>query len=229
MRRLGSMPAWPKESDYIKIVVDDASAYGAHRPTLDRETLKAVIDAAHKRGKLTVVHIGKQDDAREAIDAGADGLAHLFADSAPLPDFAKLVASHHAFVVPTLSVLESVSGIASGSALTTDSQLSPFLTSDDTTNLKRSFPKFATALNEKYAEETVAQLKSAHVRILAGTDAPNPGTSHGASIHRELELLVRSGLSAEEALAAATSVPAAAFHLDDRGSLRQESALISCW
>ncbi len=204
-------------SDYIKIVVDDASAYGAHRPTLDRETLKAVIDAAHKRGKLTVVHIGKQGDAREAIEAGADGLAHLFADSAPQPDFAQLVASHHAFVVPTLSVLESVSGIASGSALTTDSHLSPFLTSDDTTNLKRSFPKFATALNEKYAEETVAQLKSAHVRILAGTDAPNPGTSHGASIHRELELLVRSGLSPEEALEAATSVPAAAFRLDDRG------------
>lgn len=206
-------------SDYIKIVVDDASAYGAHRPTLDKETLKAVIDAAHKRGKLAVVHIGKQSDAHEAIEAGADGLAHLFADSAPQPDFAPLVASHHAFVVPTLSVLESVSGTASGVTLTTDLHLAPFLTGDDTASLNRSFPKFATALNEKYAEETVVQLNSAHVQILAGTDAPNPGTSHGVSIHRELELLVRSGLSPQEALAAATSVPAAVFHLDDRGTI----------
>src|SRR5215467_10914684 len=94
-------------SDYIKIVVDDASAYGGHRPTLDIQTVKALIDAAHKRGKLAIVHIGTQKDARAVIEAGADGLAHLFSDSAPTPDFASVVAAHHAFVVPTLSVLES--------------------------------------------------------------------------------------------------------------------------
>jgi imidazolonepropionase-like amidohydrolase len=204
-------------SDYIKIVIDDASAYGGHRPTLNQETLKAIVDAAHKRGKLAVVHIGTQQDARHAIDAGADGLAHLFADSAPAPDFAAFVAAHHTFVIPTLDVLESVSGTPSGESLTTDSRLGPYLTADDISNLKKSFPKFSTAPSEKYAEQTVAELNAAHVRILAGTDAPNPGTSHGASVHRELELLVRSGLTPSEALAAATSTPAAAFHLDDRG------------
>jgi imidazolonepropionase-like amidohydrolase len=204
-------------SDYIKIVYDDASTYGGHRPTLSKETLKAVIDAAHTRGKLAVVHIGSQQQARDVIEAGADGLAHLFADSAPAPDFGSFVASHHAFVVPTLTVLEGVGGIASGESLTTDSRLTPYLTSDDTANLKRSFPKFPTAPNGKYAEQAVSQLKAAHVPVLAGTDAPNPGTSHGASMHRELELLVRSGLTPQEALASATSVPAAVFHLDDRG------------
>ena len=206
-------------SDYIKIVIDDASAYGGHRPTLNQETLKAVIDAAHKRGKLAVVHIGTQRDARAAIDAGADGLAHLFADSAPTPDFAKLAAAHHTFVVPTLDVLESVSGTASGESLAADSRLAPYLTTEDVGNLKRAFPKFTTSLSEKYAEQTVAHLKAAHVPVLAGTDAPNPGTSHGVSIHREMELLVRSGLTPTEALAAATSVPAAAFRLDDRGAI----------
>jgi imidazolonepropionase-like amidohydrolase len=204
-------------SDYIKIIVDDASAYGSHRPTLSIETVKALIDAAHKRGKLAVVHIGNQQEAHDVIAAGADGLAHLFSDSAPAPDFAKFAAAHHVFIVPTLDVLESVSGIASGDSLTTDSRLAPYLTGDDVTNLKRSFPKSPTALSEKYAEQTVAQLKAAHVPVLAGTDAPNPGTSHGVSIHRELELLVRSGLTPPEALAAATSVPARAFRLDDRG------------
>lgn len=203
-------------SDYIKIVVDDASAYGSHRPTLNIETVKALIDAAHKRGKLAVVHIGRQEDARAVIEAGADGLAHLFADSAQ-PDFAHLVAKHHAFVIPTLTVLESVSGTPSGESLTSDARLAPYLTADNIANLKRSFPKFSTLLSEKYAEEAVIQLKAAHVTVLAGTDAPNPGTSHGVSIHRELELLVRSGLTPQEALASATSVPAATFHLDDRG------------
>ena len=60
----------------------------------------------------------------------------------------------------------------------------------DTANLKRSFGKFPSHLSEKYAEQTVANLKAAHIPILAGTDAPNPGTSHGASIHRGLQLLV---------------------------------------
>lgn len=204
-------------SDYIKIVIDDGSAYGSHRATLDKETLKAIIDAAHKRGKIAVVHIGKQSDAREVIEAGADGLAHLFADSAPDPDFASLAAAHHVFVVPTLTVLESVSGTPSGESLTTHPSLAPYLRDDEVANLKRFFPKFLTPLSEKYAEETVSQLKAAHVPILAGTDAPNLGTSHGVSMHRELELLVRAGMSPREALAAATSVPAATFHLNDRG------------
>jgi imidazolonepropionase-like amidohydrolase len=204
-------------SDYIKIVVDDASAYGGHRPTLNMETVKALVEAAHKRGKLAVVHIGKQQDARAVIETGADGLAHLFADSAPAPDFGKFAAAHHVFVVPTLTVLDSISGTASRESLIADANLGPYLTSEDAANLKQAFPKFSTALSEKYAEETVAQLKAAGVPVLAGTDAPNPGTSHGASIHRELELLVRSGLTPLEALQAATSVPAATFHLDDRG------------
>jgi imidazolonepropionase-like amidohydrolase len=206
-------------SDYIKIVYDDFTTYGGHRPTLSKETLKAVIDAAHKRGKLAVVHIGSQQQARDVIDAGADGLAHLFADSAPAADFGSFVAAHHAFVVPTLTVLEGIGSVASGESLTTDSPLAPYLTADDVANLKRTFPNFPTGLSEKYAEQTVSQLKAAHVPVLAGTDAPNPGTSHGASIHRELELLVRSGLTPREALASATSVPAAAFHLDDRGMI----------
>src|SRR5262249_4997059 len=75
--------------------------------------------------------------------------------------------------------------------------------------------------DEKYAEQTVRALKAAGVPILVGTDAPNPGTAHGASLHRELELLVRAGLSPVEALAAATSAPAAAFHLSDRGEIAE--------
>ena len=57
------------------------------------------------------------------------------------------------------------------------------------------------------------------VPILAGTDAPNPGSWNGVSMHGELELLVRAGLSPSEALATATSVPAKTFHLSDRGRI----------
>jgi imidazolonepropionase-like amidohydrolase len=38
-------------------------------------------------------------------------------------------------------------------------------------------------------------------------------------LHGELELLVRAGFSLSDALAAATSVPATTFHLNDRGRI----------
>jgi hypothetical protein len=65
----------------------------------------------------------------------------------------------------------------------------------------------------------VRQLKAANVPILAGTDAANPGTAHGISLHGELELLVQAGLTPLEALRAATSAPAKAFGLSDRGRI----------
>jgi imidazolonepropionase-like amidohydrolase len=203
-------------SDYIKII---HTSVGWHRPTLSGETMKAVIDAAHERGKLAVVHIDDQQGAKEAINAGADGLAHLFPDSEPSADFGPLVAAHHVFVIPTLTVLESVSGTPSGESLTTDPRLKPYLTQENIAVLKRAISKSPENRSEKYAEDTVRELIAAHVPVLAGTDSGNPGTSHGVSIHRELELLVRSGLTPEQALAAATSVPAREFHLDDRGEI----------
>jgi len=46
-----------------------------------------------------------------------------------------------------------------------------------------------------------------------------PGTAPGISLHGELEYLVKAGLTAQQALAAATSVPASTFHLINRGRI----------
>jgi imidazolonepropionase-like amidohydrolase len=205
-------------SDYIKLVLDDASAYGGHRPTLSKETLAAAIAAAHRRGKLAVVHIATLQDAEEAINAGADGLAHLFVGAKSDPDFGRLVASHHAFVIPTLTVLQSVCGTPGGEPLLTDAHLSPYLDPSDITNLKKAFT-LPNKLSCAGSFEAVKQLKAAGVPILVGDDVPNPGTAPGATEHRELELLVEAGLTPTDALTAATSAPARIFHLDDRGTI----------
>jgi len=217
-------------SDYIKIVYDDGATYGLHIPTLSKETLQAVIAAAHQRNRLAVVHIGSLQGARDAIAARADGLAHLFVDRAPDPEFGRFAAAHHAFVVPTLTVLESVALRPSGASLAKDARVTPYIAPALLANLDRSFPH-RTPMHYEGAEETVRQLKAAGVPILAGSDAPNPGTSHGVSLHRELALLVQAGLTPVEALAAATSAPAHAFGLTDRGriaaGLRADLVLIA--
>jgi imidazolonepropionase-like amidohydrolase len=68
-------------------------------------------------------------------------------------------------------------------------------------------------------DEAVRQLVRARVPLLAGTDAPSPGATYGASLHGELELLVGAGLTPLQALTAATSAAAKAFRLEDRGRI----------
>jgi len=46
-----------------------------------------------------------------------------------------------------------------------------------------------------------------------------PGTGYGLSMHVELQLLTKCGLTAEEALSAATAVTAREFGLIDRGRI----------
>ena len=207
-------------SDYIKIVYDDGRAYALKRPTLDKAVVKAVIDAAHKRGKLAVVHVHSIAFAANAIDAGADGLVHVYSDSDAHAELVALAKRRGAFVIPTLAVNMSVTGTAAGAALMKDPRIDSLLTRNDHGQLQQAFPtrpgapaKFANA------EGAVRALHAAGVPILAGTDAPNPGTTHGVSMHNELELLVKAGLTPTQALASATSVPAAAFRLTDRGRI----------
>ncbi len=218
-------------SDYIKIILDNGSTYGINIPTINAETLKALVVAAHKRGRLVVVHVGSLDDANEAVDAGADGLAHLFLGKMPDADFGNRVAAHHMFVVPTLSVLASLAHAKAGAALTEDSHLAPYLDISDVKSLSTDFPFPGPKLDYSVANASLQQLKAAHVPILAGTDSPNPGTAHGASMHEELALLVKGGLTPTEALTAATLTPATTFHLSDRGriapGLRADLLLVS--
>jgi imidazolonepropionase-like amidohydrolase len=209
-------------SDFIKIVYDDCKTYSSGSPTLDKAELTAVIRAAHKRNKIAVVHITTLEQARTAINAGADGLAHLYYDEAFDPDFGRTAARHKAFVIPTFSVLESVSGTSGATALAEDSCCSPYLTQADIAGLKKTFPFSPKSGRKGYegAEKALRQLKAEGVPILAGTDTPNPGTAYGVSLHRELELLVQAGLTPVEALKAATSTPAEIFGLTKRGRIQ---------
>jgi imidazolonepropionase-like amidohydrolase len=211
-------------SDWIKIVYDDGRTYGMSTPTVSKETMRAVVDAAHKRGKLAVVHIGDLAGARDAIDAGADGIVHLFVDKEPDPEFGRFLSKHGAFAIPTLVVLKSVTGVAGGGTLVGDKRLDPYLTAATRASLETFFPRRASAppVNYPAAEAAVRQLAAANVPILAGSDAPNPGTAHGPALHRELELLVSAGLTPLQALVAATSAPAKAFRLRDRGRIAKE-------
>ncbi len=208
-------------SDFIKIILEDGSAFGMSRPTLDIETIAAVVKAAHSRDKLAIIHAATLKNCLGAIDVGVDGLAHLFFNNAYDPEFGRRASQSGTFVIPTLAVLEEIQSRSGGVPILKETRFIPYLTPQDHQMLEMEFP-FKTEKGAYQAAETaLKQLIAESVPILAGTDAPNPGTTYGASLHRELELLVEAGLSPQEALIAATSVPARIFGLTDRGGISE--------
>lgn len=208
-------------SYFIKIVMEGGSP-GHPTPTLDLPTVKAVIAAAHARGKLVAVHVSNLADARAALEAGADGLAHLFngpgLSAGELAAFVQLAKQKHAFVIPTLSVLESIAGLREEDVLG-DAALAALLTKEQMAPLKATYGSQANAKLMISPQQVVAALGKAGVPLLAGTDAGNTGTQYGASLLHEVRSLEQAGLTPRQALTAATSAPARAFRLADRGRI----------
>jgi len=208
-------------SHFIKIVMEEG--FGEHRfKSLDAATVKTLVDAAHKRGKLAVVHISTLANARAALEAGADGLAHLFPGSAITPDqaagLAQLASARGAFVIPTFSVLESVAGVPPRDLLD-DPGVSALLDKEERATLGTGYSPTPRPALLAAPKAMTAALRRAGVTLLAGTDAGNAGTQYGASLHHELASLVDAGLTPGEALAAATSAPARVFKLGKRGRI----------
>lgn len=220
----GEAQAWvdarlAEGSDFIKIIRDDGSTYGRAIPAITRETEAALIAAARARGRRTVVHAATLRQCREALEDGADGLAHLHFDDAFDPDFGRLAASRKAFIIPTLTVLAAMNGSPDPAGVASDAGLSPYLRPEDLQMLGQTMPFRSAPGAYAAAERTLRELRTAGVPILAGTDTSNPGTAFGAALHGELALLVKAGLTPLEALQSATSIPAALFDLGGRGRI----------
>ena len=176
-------------ADYVKIVLE-APGDGGPDPMVAR----AVVEAAHRLGKLVVAHASSTGAYELALDVGADVLTHI-PNGEPLGDdvVARMVSGRRV-AVPTLSMMQALATL-------------------------RGNPDAFTA-----ASTSVAALHRAGVPVLAGTDAAlQPGlpqlVTHGESLHHELELLVAAGLSTVDALRAATVLPARHFGLGDRGAV----------
>ncbi len=207
-------------SDYIKI------HYEPNRPemspAISRETLVATVAAAHAHGKRAVVHVTQIGPARDAVEAGADGLAHVFLDEVIDDALLARMKQRRTFVVPTLSVfLAGSTDEEPWKELTADQRIAPFLSKNNLGSLTfletNTLPK--TLIDPARMRATVARLQTGGIDVLAGTDTPNPGIAHGVSMHGELAQLVRAGLTPVQALAAATRLPAQRFGLEDRGRI----------
>ncbi|UJF34026.1 amidohydrolase family protein [Paenibacillus hexagrammi] len=214
-------------ADYIKIMIEEGTVMGAPGlPVLSDEILKTAVTEAHKFDKLVIAHVLTARSSQEAIDFGVDGLGHLFVDRPEYTsDLVKSIAASGAFVIPCLVLNSSIIGNPA-SELANDPRVHSKLSPDWIDILNSSFNTFPQG-NMENSFKNVMDLHRAGVDILVGTDvAPVPvpnlgGLAHGASVHHEMQLLVKAGFSPIEALQSATAKPARRFALHDRGRIAE--------
>ena len=137
-----------------------------------------------------------------AAISGVDVIAHSLQDEPVDADTVAAIKASGLFYAPTLAVYEPVKP---GAKPPTD---------PDSPRNVQARRKFG------YALANVKTLFDAGVPVALGTDAGMPGTLHGPSTLRELELLVQAGLTPSQALVAGTATSAKAMNLlADRGTL----------
>jgi len=201
----------PKKPDVIKIVYDHAFS---RMPTIDQATMEAAVKAATKHGIKTVVHIGTWQDAKEAVLAGASAITHLYEAEIP-DDLVALMKQKNVFIIPTMTVETELIHLTENPTLLDNSLLAE-VTTPAVINAYRDTSKFENWTKgwwrwQKRGQanyyRSLKKLADAGVKIMAGTDAGNVGTFHGFSLHREMQIMVEAGLSAWQALAAATTTP----------------------
>ncbi|MBE1301946.1 MAG: amidohydrolase family protein [Alteromonadaceae bacterium] len=210
-------------SDYIKIVYDaepEKQQFGMRFTSISQDVLKAVVKATHIRNKLAVVHVMDEISALHAIESGADGLVHSFGNSIMSTELLSLLAQREVFVIPTNSVLASIGQQQRGRKLLQYSPLAYKVSSHGKSGLMSSFPP--NVGNEEYWKNALENTRLMHrngITVLAGTDAPNAGTTHGISLHDELAILVEAGMTPTDAIHSATGAVSDMFKLPHVGKL----------
>jgi imidazolonepropionase-like amidohydrolase len=216
---------------------------------LSAEALEGLREAAAARGLPLIGHVPRSvpfeaarlDDVQHltGVATPPGGDQRLFPKN--MVEWSRVDDARMAFIVetslrlgiahtPTLVVGERLIAMEDHAALreAPDAQLLPrfyrdviWSPQDGLPLLRRIEPEDFPVLREAQAREArlVARLSAAGVRIHAGSDTQNPFVVPGASLHRELALLVAAGLTPEQALAAATSAPGESLRLDGLGRL----------
>jgi len=207
-------------SEFVKLIMDDFSVVGFELPTLTAAQVEALVEASHRHHVIAVIHARDAESYLAATQAGVDGLAHGLSESRPEASLLEAMAEHGPFVIPTLTTTEGTQGGPGGAAFAADAVMGPQLNEREKAALRRvRFENPRVDFDFSIALDSVRAFHHNGTKILAGSDSPNPGTTPGASLHRELELLVEAGLTPTEALQAATANPADAFGLIDRGRI----------
>ena len=215
-------------ADLIKVWVE--SQYGA-RAKLSPEVTVAAVDQARKHGKITTAHIYELSDARMLIEAGLNVLAHSVRDREVDADFIALVKKRNVSLIPTLARDEGLIAYAFAPPWIEEGYFRKSVPPDRMEVLRNQVrqeqlkdPQGPLIRSGFEMNKTnLKKLADAGARIAFGTDsggAPNRFFVQGYFEHREMELMIQSGLTPMQVIQAFSKGSSEALAIDkDFGTL----------
>lgn len=182
-----------KGADLIKVYADYRWGLNSTAmPTFTLDELKLIVEVANSSGRPVVAHASTPEGMKRAILAGIETIEH---GDGGTPEIWKMMGDKNVYLCPTL---------AAGDAITQYRGWKKGV-DPEPDRIKAKRKSFSEALN-------------AGVKICFGGDV---GVFPHGENARELEMLVDYGMKPLEALKAATSVNATAFHIDTEfGSIK---------
>ncbi len=177
-----------KGADFIKVYADYRwGLKGDDQPSFTLDELKLINEVARSSGRVMVCHAKSKEAIRRAVLAGAETIEHGdFIDN----EIANLMKEHNVTYIPTIAAVDRINQYRGWK--------------------KGTQPEPAAIINKK---KSFKDAIASGVAIGMGGDV---GVFPHGENALEIELMVEYGLPIMNALKAATSVNAKAFHLDDQ-------------
>jgi imidazolonepropionase-like amidohydrolase len=192
-----------KGADFVKVWIDSQDG---KRPKLSRDIVAAVLDQGRRHGKLTMAHIVDLADAKMAVEEGVNILAHDVRDQEIDAAFIGELKRRNVTVISTLAREEGLFVYGDGPAFTDNPFFQKGLSPERLELLRTrkrdeqanspERPAFMRAF--EIDKINVKKLLDAGVRLGFGTDSGGDANRffiQGFFEHRQMELLVASGLT----------------------------------
>ena len=201
--------------DFIKLYVG-----------LSDQLIHSISAEAKKHNVRTIIDQWRRNGSADIAQEGIAGFAH-FPSRRISDETIAAIKAHNVFLISTLAVQESSLGRRFADLSFLDNPLIADTTPKRALDaLRKQYAGLSAeqlaAKNDytmhvdlKGAESNVPRLRDAGILFATGTDAVYPGDFQGEGLHRELELLVESGLTPLQAITAATKNAAAIVNAAD--------------
>ncbi len=203
------------------------------RDNVKPELVKVITDEAHRLGMTVTGHVPKEMNALQAVEAGMDQISHLnfvmagFFPREPRDDLQTSIDLDSPDSIKALQTFKEHATVIDDTLAVLELMIRPKNMPIESfePGLKSVAPELLEQIEKKGAPAEQAEgirmvmetflkiigaLHRAGLPIVAGTDVGVPGHT----LHRELELYVKAGLTPMEAIQAATLTPARVMKIE---------------